>query len=425
MLCFLRGLKKKLEIHFSSKCNLLNESTSFWKKVVREANAEILSQMDTEICKSYLLSESSLFVYENHLIMITCGTTTLVKAAIYLAQHFGLNELESLIYERKNEYFPYQQRSDFYQDVKDLQGHFKGMKGKAYCFGQEDHHHLMLFHFDTPFYPPQEDRTCEILMHKLAPEVCQKFAKSSTHSERDFLRQEFIVPLQQRFPLFQKQEYFFKPLGYSLNALHGSHYYTLHVTPEEKSSYVSFECNYSPSSSFLKDLLETLTNTFRPKSFDVIHFHRNHIKRQTEMKVGLAGEGEKREERQGRGGRGNGDMGHIGENGLHGDMGHIGDRRHIGENGLQGDMGYIGDRRHIGENGLHGDMGHIGDRRHIGENGLHGDSSPLSSSKKYQCTQNVNEKLSCGYEVHFSSHFLIKPQSVRAHDMTYKMDASL
>ena len=364
---FFEGIEKKLEIHFSTGCNLLREPRSFWEKVVQEAGASILNEMGngTGTCISYLLSESSLFVYKNHLTMITCGTTTLVNSALCLARHFGLKEIRSLIYERKNEYFPNQQSSDFYKDVRDLQEHFEGMKGKAYRFGQEDHHHLMLFHFDSPFHPfhpPQGDETCEILMYKLDPGVCRKFAENATPREKASLREEFIAPLEKHFPLFKKQEYFFEPMGYSLNALNGPHYYTLHVTPEEESSYVSFECNYSPSSesssSFFKALLETLTYIFCPKSFDVIHFCRHH----TDTEENPAPAGEKQAPRE--------------------------------EPTTAGEL----------MRAIHGSHGFS-----------HGD--------KYHCLQNVNEQLSCGYRVHFSSHFLTEPHPVRAYEITHKMNA--
>ena len=40
----------------------------------------------------------------------------------------------------------------------------------------------------------------------------------------------------------------FEPCGYSLNAMKGDTYYTMHVTPEEDFSYASFETNLDAKS---------------------------------------------------------------------------------------------------------------------------------------------------------------------------------
>ena len=69
-------------------------------------------------------------------------------------------------------------------------------------------------------------------------------------------------------PGFTLDDYAFEPAGYSLNALDGGIYYTLHVTPEQLGSYVSFETN----ADFRADpdaLVRRVVETFRPEAFDV------------------------------------------------------------------------------------------------------------------------------------------------------------
>lgn len=72
-------------------------------------------------------------------------------------------------------------------------------------------------------------------------------------------------------PGFEVDEHAFEPRGYSLNALKGDEFYTVHVTPERIGSYVSFETNVD----YRDDpagLVQRVIDVFRPKSFDVVTF---------------------------------------------------------------------------------------------------------------------------------------------------------
>jgi S-adenosylmethionine decarboxylase len=71
-------------------------------------------------------------------------------------------------------------------------------------------------------------------------------------------------------PGFQVDDHLFEPMGYSLNAIRGVEYYTIHVTPQKIGSYVSFETNLVEG-----DGNETVTRVldlFKPQSCDVILF---------------------------------------------------------------------------------------------------------------------------------------------------------
>ena len=77
--------------------------------------------------------------------------------------------------------------------------------------------------------------------------------------------------VHQLFEGFEVDDFAFDPCGYSLNALKGKDYYTIHVTPEEQGSYVSFETNYRLGDSIETTLLRVL-EVFQPNAFDVIVF---------------------------------------------------------------------------------------------------------------------------------------------------------
>merc|ERR1712038_1656493 len=57
----------------------------------------------------------------------------------------------------------------------------------------------------------------------------------------------------------------FEPCGYSMNAILFKSYCTMHITPEEGSSYASFETNQKLAS--YTSLVNNVIRTFKPKKF--------------------------------------------------------------------------------------------------------------------------------------------------------------
>src|SRR5690606_33763775 len=122
------------------------------------------SKISNEACDAYLLSESSLFVWDDTCLLITCGTTTLANAAKILAQKIGVANMDAFFFQRKNEYFPHLQHSDFYSDVKAI---LPILPGAAYRMGRADEHHVFLFHGTKTFRQEKLDPTLEVLMYDL------------------------------------------------------------------------------------------------------------------------------------------------------------------------------------------------------------------------------------------------------------------
>lgn len=263
---FFEGSEKKLEVVVSRKAGDLREKSDiFWHQVVEKANAKIISKIETKECKAYLLSESSLFVWDNRMTLITCGRTTLVEVAKYFIFEFGHEAIDSLIYERKNEYFPQWQPTDFYDDTKKLN---QLTDGKAFRFGKVDEHHLHLYYMNKNYIPEDSDKTLEILMYDLDQDVIKLFQESSQDSES--LRKKSGI--DKIFSDFSFDDHVFTPFGYSLNALKGEEYFTIHVTPQELGCYVSFETNAGMENQYI-ELLDRVLTVFKPSSFDTIYFH--------------------------------------------------------------------------------------------------------------------------------------------------------
>ena len=263
---FFEGAEKKLEIIVNESLRpLTKKSDAFWKDLVDKCEATILSQIENSELKAFLLSESSLFVWDDRILMLTCGQTKLIQSAKYFVSELGAENVECLFFQRKNEYRAQLQPSDFLQDAQNLMQDFDG---ETLRLGKLHSHHTQMFHTTKPYSPEATDTTCELLMYDMAPQVIEFLTREDLDAKqiRDFFQ------LGKLFPDFTLDDFVFKPYGYSLNGIRGEDYLTIHVTPQEKSPYVSFETNIklcSETRDFLNHFLEILM----PFSFDVLTFN--------------------------------------------------------------------------------------------------------------------------------------------------------
>lgn len=256
------GTEKKVELAVVDGApSLRSGGKERWNRVVRAARVEVLSVRSNEYFDSYLLSESSLFVFDNFVTMITCGRAPLVNAVLAMGEFIDASSVAVLMYERKNENFPLTQLTQFRDDAKQLN---EWIGGRALRFGAEHEHAIRLFHTTTEHLPDADDTTLEILMHAIEPADEDTFRKGGN------LRW-LTDGLNKLLPGFDTDDHVFDPAGYSLNAMRGRYYYTLHVTPERVGSYVSFETNLDFRDR-LEELVFGITKLFSPESFDVMTF---------------------------------------------------------------------------------------------------------------------------------------------------------
>jgi hypothetical protein len=83
-----------------------------WDTILTAARCTILNSMSNDKCDSYVLSESSLFVYSHKMVLKTCGTTTLLMALeplLEITTSLGM-VIEWLAYTRKDFIFPQVQK---------------------------------------------------------------------------------------------------------------------------------------------------------------------------------------------------------------------------------------------------------------------------------------------------------------------------
>jgi S-adenosylmethionine decarboxylase len=260
---FFEGSEKKAEIILSEQhASLLSQySDDFWAEMVRHCNAQILSSTRNSSVTAYLLSESSLFVWKDRILILTCGDTRLVDAVIYFLEQIDSALVEQIIYQRKNEYCSHLQASHVLDDTKKLADF---SPGKLLRFGELDAHHSYFYHMENNFQGDPEDRTYEVLIYNIDETISERLTNQK-QSNQDFRQ---LLKLDQIIPGFQIDDFVFEPFGYSLNAISGSDYLTIHLTPQQHNSYVSFESNLD-----LTQHLGLLLDIFAPSSLDIISYN--------------------------------------------------------------------------------------------------------------------------------------------------------
>lgn len=251
------GAEKRLEISLDPGDSLRSHDLDFWLRFLKKIPAKVLSSVSNESCDAHLLSESSLFIFDHRLILITCGRTNLVPAAVELCRFLDFRRVRSLLYEREGERFPELQPSTFAQDVALLRlcgpGETLRMEeGKC----RIDFFRLMRNEGATP----QNDRL-KMTLRGLRPK-----------GRRISLQEIF----QNFWPDFRTDEHLFEPTGYSLNAIQGDRYYTLHITPDEPGSYASFETNLGLNPQ-VQSGLDILFEAFKPQSASLLFFQNGKV----------------------------------------------------------------------------------------------------------------------------------------------------
>ncbi|KAJ3071382.1 spermidine resistance protein [Podochytrium sp. JEL0797] len=182
-----------------------------WESMLDIVQCKVLSVITNEHADAYLLSESSMFVYANRVILKTCGTTTLLHAVPRIleiaAAIAGMQGVEALFYSRKAFLFPERQvypHGKWGDEVAYLDGVFDEEEGSwetsGYVVGKVNGDHWCMYQA-TPLVKvlnangdevlvssqdveggeedeEEEEVTLEIMMQDLNPEVTKLFWRS-------------------------------------------------------------------------------------------------------------------------------------------------------------------------------------------------------------------------------------------------------
>lgn len=252
---------------------LLTVPRSEWEEMLELVHCQILSSISNDKADAYLLSESSMFVYEFQVVIKTCGTTTLLNCLpklLDIAARVGLHKVDDVFYNRQNFFFPEKQlhpHVGFKAECRTLDSYFRN--GGAYIVGRVNENHYNFYNAESRMtrsdpIMQEVDSTLEVLMTGLDPVRMRSFYHSPDVDTAEVRRRTGIADF---FPEALIDDYMFEPFGYSLNGLTADGYFTIHVTPQPNCSFASFETNV-----FLPDyteLIEKVLRAFQPSRFIV------------------------------------------------------------------------------------------------------------------------------------------------------------
>lgn len=282
------GFEKRLDIVFDyrrgpghsidheSKYGLRSVPRNELDLMLSLAECTIVSQLRNKFFDSYVLSESSLFIYPNRVVIKTCGTTKLLSCIPQLlesALKIGM-EPSRCRYSRGTFMFPQAQpelHRNFSSEAKYLDNYFGhlGNGGKAYVLGDAlsfPNWHVYVADSQT-HRQPQSTYTLEMCMTKLDKMKAHQFFQTSGLTAAGLTKSSGIRDI---LPTSEIDDFLFEPCGYSMNGIEKSAHSTIHVTPEDGFSYASFETmGYSDTQVKVSSLLGKVLAVFRPDCFSV------------------------------------------------------------------------------------------------------------------------------------------------------------
>ncbi|KAJ4833846.1 hypothetical protein Tsubulata_015578 [Turnera subulata] len=245
-------------------------------EILGPAECTIVDSLSNECVDSYVLSESSLFVYPYKIIIKTCGTTKLllsIAPILKLAESLSL-DVRCVRYTRGSFNFPGAQsypHRNFSEEVAVLDGYFGklGSGSMAYVLGglhQQQKWHVYSASAELDI-SVDLIYTVEMCMTGLDSEKARVFYKDQSASAAAMTLDSGIRRI---LPDSKICDFDFDPCGYSMNSVEGAAVSTIHVTPEDGFSYASFESvGYDLKDVNLNSLVDRVLGCFQPTQFSI------------------------------------------------------------------------------------------------------------------------------------------------------------
>ncbi|KAE8719233.1 S-adenosylmethionine decarboxylase proenzyme [Hibiscus syriacus] len=278
------GYEKRLEISFFEPDSVIDVERKSLRSLSREqldeiltpAECTIVSSLSNELVDSYVLSESSLFVYPFKIIIKTCGTTKLLLAIppiLKLAGSLSLT-VKSVRYTRGSFIFPAAQpypHRYFTEEVAILDSYFGKLSGSRACvMGGSDEKqkwHVYSASAESVNNTNSPTYTLEMCMTGLDSEMASVFYKDQSNSAASMT---ITSGIRNILPDSDICDFEFEPCGYSMNSIESDAISTIHVTPEDGFSYASFESvGYDLNKLNLNQLVDRVLVCFEPSEFSV------------------------------------------------------------------------------------------------------------------------------------------------------------
>ncbi|RCV15448.1 hypothetical protein SETIT_3G057000v2 [Setaria italica] len=294
------GFEKRLELVFSlpscgdgarAQHGLRLLPVGALREALDTVQCAVVSAAGNAAFDAYVLSESSLFVYPSRAILKTCGTTRLLRAVPILlraaAGELGL-ALRSCRYSRGSYLFPEAQpfpHADFADEIRFLDGAvLSALRFRRSSVMPPSQRHSQQQHKWHVYAASTSDDdqhvdgathfTVEVCMTELDRTLARQFYLTTTpgdgrrtsHAIGDAMTA--ASGLGDVNPRSLAFGYAFAPCGYSMNALDGARYATVHVTPEDGHSYASYECGGAEAGCALASVGKAIA-VFRPATVSV------------------------------------------------------------------------------------------------------------------------------------------------------------
>lgn len=280
------GYEKRLEITFSEAPAFVDPHGQGLRaltcaqidSILEPARCTIVAQLSNRDFDSYVLCESSLFVYPYKIILKTCGTTKLILSIpriLGLAEELCLTVL-SAKYSRGTFIFPSAQPAphhSFLEEVAILNRFFGGLAsgGNAYVIGDPASSYGNWHIYYATGKPELPVVTLEMCMTGLNSKKASIFYKNSVDGHSSTAKEMTkLSGISEIIPEMQICDFGFDPCGYSMNGINGVALSTIHVTPEDRFSYASYEAmGFNPVRVVYGDLIKRVLNCFDPSEFSV------------------------------------------------------------------------------------------------------------------------------------------------------------
>ncbi|MCD7450193.1 S-adenosylmethionine decarboxylase proenzyme [Datura stramonium] len=278
------GYEKRLEISFFEPGlfadpegkGLRSLSKAQLDEFLGPAECTIVDSLSNDCVDSYVLSESSLFIYPYKIIIKTCGTTKLllsIPVILKLADTLSL-KVQAVKYSRGSFIFPGAQsfpHRHFSEEVAVLDSYFGKLSSgsKAVILGSPDKPQKWHVYSASagPIQTKNPVHTLEMCMTNLDRKKASVFYKTESSSAAEMTNRSGIRKI---LPDSDICDFEFDPCGYSMNSIEGEALSTIHVTPEDGFSYASFEAvGYDLNSSSLRSLVKRVLRCFQPDEFSI------------------------------------------------------------------------------------------------------------------------------------------------------------
>merc|ERR1719181_2502450 len=236
--------------------------------ILKTANCEILSKVTNTNCDvkkarrqrgvtAYLLSESSLFVYDNRIVLKTCGKTTPLAALPELLALGGKKgrsasprHVSTVLYSHPAYFRPELQEPlyrHFDEECRFLESYFP--EGEAHHLGPKGRGVDVFVANYLPADVISDFVQAEVYVTGLGPDALEKFGQEKCGAVTEFWDTQNCE---------QVDEFRFEPYGYSANALRTGFYTTVHASPQASCAYMSWSTNAPLPQSELSVFLENV-----------------------------------------------------------------------------------------------------------------------------------------------------------------------